>query len=751
MLKVTKRDGRLEELNLDKIHLVLEWACEGLENVSVSAIEMASHIQFYDGIRTKDIHETMIKAAADLISEESPDYQYVAGRLVNYQLRKEVYGDYTPPELVDHVHRVVAAGFYDPLLLKRYSEKDWRILGEYIDHERDYKLAYVGMEQFRGKYLVKNRATGEFYETPQMANMLIAATLFSSYKKERLKWVKELYDALSNFDISFPTPIMSGARTPQRQFSSCTLIEAGDSLNSIIATTGAVVKYISQKAGIGIGAGGIRALKSSIRAGDAYHTGIVPFIKLFQAGIDSCSQGGVRKGSGTLHFAFWHLEFEDLIVLKNNKGTEDNRARHLDYSVQLNRLAYERLLEGGVISFFSPSEVPGLYEAFFKDNDEFKRIYEEAESNPNIRKKQMLATDFFQMIMQERKDTGRIYIMNVDHANTHSSFTVPVRMSNLCQEITLPTQPLEDIWDDSGEIALCILAAINWGNADSPEWFSRVCPLAVRALNALIDTQEYPILAAELSTLNRRPLGIGIVNFAYWLAKNGSNYSNPNLDLIHEYAEAWSYYLIKASADLAEEFGACPKSDETKYEYGILPIDTYKKDVDELVAPVYRMDWDALRDQLYEYGAYNSTLMALMPSETSSQISNSTNGVEPPRGLISVKGSKDGVFKQVVPGINEVEYELLWDQESPEGYLKIMAVLQKFIDQSISTNTSYNPKFFENEELPMSLLLNHLLMTYKYGLKTLYYFNTLDGAGEIEVNLPMGEDLGEEDCDSCKV
>jgi ribonucleoside-diphosphate reductase alpha chain len=699
----------------------------------------------------RDIHETMIKACADLISEESPDYQYVAGRLVNYQLRKEVYGDYTPPELVDHVHRVVAAGFYDPLLLKRYSEKDWRILGEYIDHERDYKLAYVGMEQFRGKYLVKNRATGEFYETPQMANMLIAATLFSSYKKERLKWVKELYDALSNFDISFPTPIMAGARTPQRQFSSCTLIEAGDSLNSIIATTGAVVKYISQKAGIGIGAGGIRALKSSIRAGDAYHTGIVPFIKLFQAGIDSCSQGGVRKGSGTLHFAFWHLEFEDLVVLKNNKGTEDNRARHLDYSVQLNRLAYERLLEGGNISFFSPSEVPGLYDAFFKDNDEFKRIYEEAEANPNIRKKQMPAIEFFQTIMQERKDTGRIYIMNVDHANTHSSFTVPVRMSNLCQEITLPTAPLEDIWDDSGEIALCILAAINWGNADSPEWFARVCPLAVRALNALIDTQEYPVLAAELSTLNRRPLGIGIVNFAYWLAKNGSNYSDPNLDLVHEYAEAWSYYLIKASADLAEELGACPKSDETKYEYGILPIDTYKKDVDGLVAPNYRMDWDSLRDQLYEYGTYNSTLMALMPSETSSQISNSTNGIEPPRGLISVKGSKDGVFKQVVPGINEVEYELLWDQESPEGYLKIMAVLQKFIDQSISTNTSYNPRFFENEELPMSLLLNHLLMTYKYGLKTLYYFNTLDGAGEIEVNLPMGGDLGEEDCDSCKV
>ena len=750
MIKVTKRDGRLEELNVDKIHTVLEWACEGLNDVSVSAIEMASHIQFYDGIQTRDIHETMIKATADLISEESPDYQYVAGRLINYQLRKEVYGDYTPPELVDHLRKVVDLGFYDPALLKRYSEKDWKILGDYIDHERDTKLTYAAMEQMRGKYLVKNRATGEIFETPQMANMLIAATLFVSYKKERLKWVKDLYDALSNFDLSFPTPIMAGARTPQRQFSSCVLIEAADSLDSISATGSAIMKYVSQKAGIGIGAGSIRALKSPVRTGDTAHTGVIPFYRFFQSSVKSCSQGGVRGGAATLHYPMWHLEVEDLLVLKNNKGTEDNRVRHLDYSVQLNKLMYERLLQGGVITLFSPSDVPGLYDAFFTSNDEFKKLYEDAEANPTIRKKQVPALELFSSLMQERKDTGRIYIMNVDHANTHSSFTVPVRMSNLCQEITLPTVPIDNLWDDQGEIALCILAAINWGNIQKPEDFQRPCELAVRALNALIDTQEYPILAAELATLNRRPLGIGIVNFAYWLAKNGSNYTNPNLDLVHEYAEAWSYYMIKASADLAVEFGACPKSDETKYEYGVLPIDTYKKAVDELVAPNYKMDWDSLRDQLYENGIYNSTLMALMPSETSSQISNSTNGIEPPRSLVSVKQSKDGVLKQVVPDIGNVQYELLWDQKSPEGYIKIMAVLQKFIDQSISTNTSYNPAFYPDDKLPMSVLISHLLMTYKYGLKTLYYFNTNDGAGE-EVNMPSTTVVEEEDCDSCKV
>lgn len=744
MINVVKRDGRLELLDIDKIHLVLEWACEGLDNVSVSEIEVASHIQFYDKIKTKDIHETMIKAASELISIESPDYQFVAGRLVNYQLRKEVYGEYTVPNLRDHVTSVVSMGYYDEGLLKRYSDRDWDTLESYIDHSRDYNIAYAGMEQFRGKYLVKNRTTGEIFETPQVAYMLIAMTLFSSYKKDRMSWVKRMYDAISNFYISLPTPIMAGARTPQRQFSSCTLIETGDSLDSINATSASIIKYVSHRAGIGIGAGNIRAVKSAVRNGDVSHTGVRPFYKHFQTAVNSCNQGGIRKGSATLHFPLWHLEIEDLLVLKNNKGTDDNRIRHLDYSVQFNKLMYERLLNGGNISCFSPSEVEGLYDAFFEDSESFKELYEAAEANPNIRRKTYSAVELFSSFMQERKDTGRIYFMNVDHCNNHGSFlpgVATIKMSNLCQEITLPTKPLDNIWDDEGEIALCILSAINWGKIDSPEEFEPVCELAVRALNAIIDSQEYPVLAAKLSTINRRPIGVGIINFAYWLAKNGTGYENPNLDLVHEYAEAWSYYLIKASVDLAKEHGACPKSDETKYEYGVVPIDTYKKDVDELVSPVYRMDWDSLRADLLEYGIYNSTLMALMPSETSSQISNATNGIEPPRSLISVKQSGDGSLKQVVPEVGNVKYDLLWDMESPKGYLSICAVLQKFIDQSISTNTSYNPKFYPEEKLSMNTLLHDLLYCYKYGIKTGYYFNTNDGAGLEE----------EEDCDSCKI
>ena len=748
MINVVKRDGRTEPLNIDKIHLVLEWACERLDNVSVSEIEMASQIQFYDNIKTSDIHETMIKSAAELISEEVPEYQYVAGRLINYQLRKEVYNHYMPEALHTHVKNVVAAGYYDPLLLKKYSDKDWKILDNYIDHNRDYNLTYAAMEQFRGKYLVKNRATGHIFETPQVAFMLIAMTLFANYKVDRLRWVKELYDALSTFDISFPTPIMAGARTPQRQFSSCVLIETDDSLDSITATASSIVKYVSQKAGIGIGAGRIRALGAPIRNGDASHTGVLPFYKHFQTAVKSCSQGGVRGGAATLHYPLWHLEVEDLLVLKNNKGTEENRIRHLDYSVQFNKVMYERLLSGGNITLFSPNDCPDLYEAFFSDTELFRELYEAYEQRSDLRKKTVPAIDLFSSFMQERKDTGRVYLMNVDHCNTHGSFVpnvAPVRMSNLCQEITLPTKPLEHLWDDTGEISLCILAAINWGNIRKPSDFERPCTLAVRALNALIDSQEYPIIAAEISTLNRRPLGVGIINFAYWLAKNGSNYSDPDLELVHEYAEAWSYYLIKASADLAEEFGACNKSDETKYEYGLVPIDTYKKEVDELVKPNYKMDWDSLREQLIEVGIFNSTLMALMPSETSSQISNATNGIEPPRSIVSIKQSKDGVLKQVVPESKYLgkKYEMLWDQKSPEGYLKICAVLQKFIDQSISTNTSYNPKYYEDEKIPMSEMLKHLLMCYKYGIKTLYYFNTYDGAGEIKVE--------DEECDSCKI
>ena len=611
------------------------------------------------------------------------------------------------------------------------------------------------MEQFRGKYLIRNRVTNKFYETPQMAFMLIAMTLFQNYTKDRIKWVKELYDAISTFDISLPTPIMAGVRSPQRQFSSCVLIETDDSLDSINATASAIVKYVSQKAGIGIGAGRIRAIGSPIRNGDASHTGVVPFWKHFQTAVKSCSQGGVRGGAATLYYPLWHYEVEDLLVLKNNKGTEDHRIRHLDYGVQFNKVMYERLLSGGNITLFSPHDVPDLYEAYFKDVDTFRSLYEKYEKSTKIRKKTVPAIDLFSAFMQERKDTGRIYLMNVDHANDHGSFTkdVLIKMSNLCCEITLPTTPLKDINDESGEISLCTLAAINWGKIRKPSDFEKPCTLAVRALDALLDYQSYPVRAAEVGTRNRRPLGVGIINFAYWLARNDSNYSSPNLDLVHEYAEAWSYFLIKASVDLAEEVGSCPLDHQTKYAYGTMPIDTYKKEVDELVAPNYKMPWSILASRATAHGIRNSTLMALMPAETSAQISNSTNGIEPPRALVSIKQSKDGVLKQVVPGIRTLKnkYELLWDQKSPEGYLKIMAVLQKFIDQAISVNTSYNPAHYEDGKIPMSEMIKHLLMHYKYGGKTLYYFNTNDGAGEIEDKpLASGAD-DEEDCDSCKI
>lgn len=758
---VTKRNGKKEPLDLEKFHKVANFACEGLAGVSVSDLEIKTHLQVYNNIKTVDIQETLIKAAADLITEEAPNYQYVAGRLVNYALRKEVYKQFDAIHLLQHIHKNVKTNYYDSILLESYTEQEINELNDYIDHDRDFLLTYAAMEQYRGKYLVKNRVSGEIYETPQMACMCIAMTLFESYTDQRLSWVKELYDAISNFDISLPTPIMAGVRTPQRQFSSCVLIETDDSLDSINATTSAIVKYVSQKAGIGVGAGRIRAIGSPIRNGDTSHTGVIPFYKLFQSAVKSCSQGGVRGGAATLYYPIWHLEIEDMLVLKNNKGTEDNRVRHMDYGVQFNKVMYERLLSGGDITLFSPHDVPDLYESFFIDTEKFRELYEKYERSYSIRKKSIPAIELFSAFVQERKDTGRIYLMNVDHANDHGAFVkeiAPIRQSNLCCEINLPTKPLKHIHDEEGEISLCTLAAINWGKIKKPEDFEKPCTIAVRALDALLSFQQYPVKAAEISTMARRPLGVGIINFAHWLAKNNSTYQDPNLDLVHEYAEAWSYYLIKASVQLAKEFGACGRSDETKYHHGIFPIDTYKKEVDELSDYLYQMDWESLRNLAQEYGIRNSTLMALMPAETSAQISNSTNGVEPPRSLVSIKQSKDGVLKQVVPSIQRLKnkYDLLWDQKSPEGYLKIMAVLQKFVDQGISVNTSYNPLHYEEEKIPLSEMLKHILMFYKYGGKQLYYNNTFDGAGEIEDARDPPEQkldliVDEDDCESCKI
>jgi ribonucleoside-diphosphate reductase alpha chain len=762
-MQVRKRDGTLEDLNIDKLHKVVQYACEGITGVSASQVEINSNIQFFDGIVTEDVQETLIKSAADLISEETPNYQYVAGRLINYHLRKQVYNTFEPPCLCDIIQDNIDSGFYDPEFVELYTKEEINTLQTYIRHDRDEVLTYAAMEQFRGKYLVQNRATGEIFETPQVAYMMIAATLFSKYPAEtRMSYVKSYYDAISTFKISLPTPVMAGVRTPQRQFSSCVLIETDDSLDSINATSSAVVKYVSQKAGIGIGAGSIRAIGSPIRSGDATHTGVIPFYKLFQSAVKSCSQGGVRGGAATLYYPIWHLEVEDLLVLKNNKGTEDNRVRHMDYGVQFNKLMYERLITGGNITLFSPKDVPELYESFFADQDKFQELYEKAERMTSIRKKSIPAIDLFSAFVTERKDTGRIYLMNVDHANTHGSFledVAPIRQSNLCCEINLPTKPLNNIADEEGEISLCTLSAVNWGVIKDFADMDKVCNLAVRGLDELLNYQEYPVLAAELSTMKRRPLGIGIINFAYWLAKHDTTYQDPNLELVDEWAEAWSYSLIKASADLAVEKGACPGTTETKYGQGITPNQTYKKDVDDLVKHKERQDWKTLRQQLKDTGIRNSTLMALMPSETSAQISNSTNGIEPPRSFVSIKQSKHGILKQVVPGFPyyKNKYDLLWEQKSPQGYLKIMAVLQKYIDQGISVNTSYNPEHYEDEKVPMSVLIQDLLMFYKYGGKQLYYNNTYDGQGEIDINkdekledLPMGE-LDDEDCESCKI
>ena len=756
-LSVSKRDGRKEPLDLDKIHRVIEWAAEGLSNVSVSQVELKSHIQFYDGIRTKDIHETIIKAAADQISKESPDYQYLAARLAVFHLRKKAYGQFEPPRLFDHVTKMVGDKRYDAHLLVDYTEQELDELDAYLDHSRDLNFSYAAVKQLEGKYLVQNRVSGEIYESAQFLYILVAASLFSDYPREtRVSYIKRFYDAVSLFKISLPTPIMSGVRTPTRQFSSCVLIECGDSLDSINATSSAIVKYVSQRAGIGINAGRIRALGSHIRNGEAYHTGCIPFYKHFQTAVKSCSQGGVRGGAATLFYPLWHLEVENLLVLKNNRGVDDNRVRHLDYGVQFNKLMYSRLIKDDYITLFSPSDVPGLYDAFFEDQAEFDALYVKYEQDESIRKKRIKAIELFSMFAQERASTGRIYLQNVDHCNTHSPFiskVAPIRQSNLCLEIALPTKPLNNVNDEEGEIALCTLSAFNLGAIESLDELEELAELAVRALDNLLDFQDYPVPAAKNATMGRRTLGIGVINYAYYLAKNGKRYSDGSANaLTHKTFEAIQYYLMKASNELAKERGACPKFNETTYSQGIMPTDTYKRDLDKICDEPLHLDWDTLRANIKEHGMRNSTLSALMPSETSSQISNATNGIEPPRGHISVKASKDGILKQVVPEYERLkdQYELLWDIPSNDGYLQLVGIMQKFVDQTISANTNYDPNKFEGGKVPMQVLLKDLLSAYKLGVKTLYYHNTRDGASDMQEDTPEVED---DDCEggACKI
>ena len=753
---VTKRDGSKESIDLEKIHRVVHWASQDLDNISVSQVEINAQLAFFDGIRTEDIHETIIKSAADLISTDVPDYQYLAARLAIFHLRKKAYKSFTPPSLIDHVTKLTKLGIYDKDILDKYNASEFEEFNNYIDHWRDMKFSYAAVKQLEGKYLVQNRVTGDIHESPQMLYMLVGMCLFQEYKgKARIDIVKRFYDASSNFKISLPTPIMAGVRTPTRQFSSCVLIETDDDLDSISAASGAIVKYVSQRAGIGINAGKIRAIGSPIRGGEATHTGCIPFFKHFHTAVKSCSQGGVRGGAATLFYPLWHLEVESLLVLKNNTGTDENRIRHLDYGVQFNGLMYERFLKDSDITLFSPNDVPGLYDSFFADQKKFKKLYEKYESDDSIRKDTINARELFAMFMKERANTGRIYLQNVDHCNTHGAFNpehAPIRQSNLCMEITLPTEPLFSVEDQKGEVGLCTLSVVNLGALDNLDYLEDITEIIVRSLDSLLDYQDYPLKSAEIASNNRRTLGIGVTNLAYYLAKNDAKYSDSSgNDLIHKTFEALQYYSLKASNKLAEELGPCPLFSETQYAKGIMPIDSYKKDIDAFCSTKLELDWDALRKNIKSKGLRNSTLTALMPCESSSQISNSTNGIEPPRGFISVKQSKDGILKQVVPEYEKLhkKYELLWDIKDNEGYLQLCAIMQKFVDQSISTNTHYDPSQFEGSRVPMKLFLMDLLKAYKYGIKTLYYHTTRDGSGDDQNNSKQGDD----DCEDgvCKL
>jgi ribonucleoside-diphosphate reductase alpha chain len=761
---IVKRNGEKEPINIDKIHKVVQHACEGLAGVSSSQIEMNANLQFYDGMSTKEIQEILVRSANDLISLDSPNYQFAAARLLTYNLYKEVFGEFEAKPFIDIIKENIDRGTYDPAILDFYTEDEIARMDSYMHHKRDENFTYAGMRQVVDKYLVQDRSSGEIFETPQYMYMMIAATLFHNYPKEtRMHYVRRYYDATSLFKVNIPTPVMAGVRTPIRQFASCVLVDSDDTLDSIFASDMSIGRYTAQRAGIGINAGRIRGVNSKIRGGEVAHTGIIPFLKKFESTVRCCTQNGVRGGSATTHFPLWHQEIEDILVLKNNKGTEDNRVRKLDYSIQLNKLMYERLLTNGDITLFSPHDVPGLYEAFYSDQDKFKELYEKYERATSIKKKTIPAMELFSDLIKERAETGRIYIMNVDHANTHSSFKDTVYMSNLCQEITLPTKPLNHIDDPEGEIALCILSAINVGVIKELDDLEELCDLAVRALEEIIDYQRYPIVAAEKSTKARRSLGVGYIGLAHYLAKNKVNYADESAwKLVHDLTEAFQYYLLKASNKLAQERGACEYFNRTKYADGILPIDTYKKDVDTIVANELNYDWDSLRNDIKEHGLRHSTLSAQMPSESSSVVSNATNGIEPPRGYLSVKKSKKGPLKQIVPQYQSLKqhYTLLWDMPSNEGYIKIVAVMQKFFDQAISGNWSYNPTHYENNEVPMSVMMQDLLNTYKFGWKTSYYQNTYDyktDPSEIEEEKPQAElapsqaEDGDEMCEACAI
>jgi len=767
-INVEKRDGSIEPLNLEKIHKMVEEACEDLSGVSASQVEMHSNIQFHDGITTENIQEILIRSASDLISLDHPNYQFVAARLLLFALRKQVFNksvwkDGMPSAYDVALYNVTVNKVYDEDLLDKYSDEDWIKVNSWIDHDRDYLFTYAGLRQVVDKYLVQDRSSGETFETPQYMYLFIAMTLFADYPiSQRLDYVRRYYNAISKHKINIPTPIMAGVRTPLRQFASCVLIDSDDTLDSIFSSDMAIGKYVAQRAGIGINAGRIRGVNSKIRGGEVAHTGVIPFLKKFESTVRCCTQNGIRGGSATVHFPIWHQEIQDIIVLKNNKGTEDNRVRKLDYSIQISKLFYERFIKNESITLFSPHDVPGLYDAF--GTDRFDELYRTYESDESIPKRSIGGQELILALLKERAETGRLYLMNIDHCNSHSSFKDKVNMSNLCQEITLPTDPLQHI-DGEGEIALCILSAINVGKLKNLDDMEELCDLAVRGLEELIDYQNYPVKAAEQSTKNRRSLGVGFIGLAHYLARNGEHYDDPGAwRLVHELTESFQYYLLRSSNEIAKEKGACGYFHRTKYADGILPIDTYKREVDQICEVELRHDWDSLRTSILEHGLRHSTLSAQMPSESSSVVSNETNGIEPPRDYLSVKKSKKGPLKQIVPQYSTLKnnYTLLWDMKSNEGYINVVAVMQKFFDQAISGNWSYNPENYPDNKVPVSVMAGDFLNTYKYGWKTSYYQNTYDSKTddfeetkeeEKSVEDILNEILNQEEeaCDSCAI
>ena len=762
-ITVIKRNGDKDSLNLEKVHKMVEHACEGLAGVSASQVEISSGIQFFDGIKTSQIQEILVKSASDLISLETPNYQYVASRLLLFDLRKALNNHYEDhPPILEHVKKCADLDVYDKTIIQKYTEDEWKEIDSYIDYNRDYLFSYAGMRQVVDKYLVQDRSSGELYETPQQMYIMIATTLFQQYPKEtRLDYVRRYYNAISKHKINIPTPVMAGVRTPLRQFASCVLVDVDDTLDSIFSSDMAIGYYIAQRAGIGINAGRIRGINSKIRGGEVQHTGVIPFLKKFESTVRCCTQNGIRGGSATVHFPIWHQEIEDILVLKNNKGTEDNRVRKLDYSIQISKLFYARFMQNKDISLFSPHDVPRLYDAF--GMPEFDALYEQYEADESVPRKTIPARELFNSLLKERSETGRIYIMNIDHCNSHSSFLDKVNMSNLCQEITLPTDPIHHIDDEGGEIALCILSAINVGKITQLDQMDELCDLAVRALEELIDYMQYPVDAAKRSTLARRSLGIGYIGLAHYLAKNGVKYDDPKAwKLVHDLTESFQYHLLKASNELAKERGACEGFRHTKYSNGVLPIDTYKKEVDKLVKNKLNYDWHSLRTSILHHGLRHSTLSAQMPSESSSVVSNATNGIEPPRDFLSVKKSKKGPLKQIVPGYPHLKsnYTLLWDMKDNSGYIKVTAVIQKFFDQAISGNWSYNPQNYPNNEVPMSVMTKDLIETYKYGWKTSYYQNTYDAKSDLDVEdtkvslealVNTTLESNESECESCTI